>query len=212
MKSRRPKSEQRGDARHDLKAIEEVLQKPLLRGSPFDYAARARQVQEAQRWNRLASQLRFRPPADAHVWDVHRATAGRFYEAVEAAYPPGFWDDFQCLTRGEAKGVESAIRFLEADPWFHRSGYLKEKLIRHIKPPMLTPNFTARLQNVVLAMVERRNGQEFRAFCRLACKVDAPALREQLTRRLTDGDPDTRRRARWVLEALGQNQPKGTQG
>jgi len=212
MKSRRPKSEQRADARHDLKAIEEVLQKPLLRGSPFDYAARARQVQEAQRWNRLASQLRFRPPADAHVWDVHRATAGRFYEAVEAAYPPGFWDDYQCLVRGEAKGVESAIRFLEADPWFHRSGYLKEKLIRHIKPPMLTPNFTARLQNVVLAMVERRNGQEFRAFCRLACKVDAPALREQLTRRLTDGDPDTRRRARWVLEALGQNQPKGTQG
>ena len=212
MKSRRPKSEQRGDARHDLKAIEEVLQKPLLRGSPFDYAARARQVQEAQRWNRLASQLRFRPPADAHVWDVHRATAGRFYEAVEAAYPPGFWDDFQCLTRGEAKGMESAVRFLEADPYFFRSGYIKSRLIRCIKRPMLTPEYARRLQQVVLAVVEKRDDRDFRAFCRLAHKVGAPALREQLTQRLTNDDPNVRRRARWVLEALEQNQPKGTQG
>ena len=212
MKSRRPKSEQRADARHDLKAIEEALQKPLLRGSPFDYAARAGQVQEAQRWGKLASQLRFRPSADAHVWDVHRATAGRFHEALEAAYPPSFWDDYQCLTRGEANGAESAIRFLEADPYFFRSGYVKEKLIRHIKRPMLSPTFVTRLQAVVVAVVEKRDGREFRDYCRLACKVDAPALRERLTRRLAHDDPNVRRRARWVLEALGQNQPKGTQG
>ena len=212
MKSRRPKSEQQADARHDLKAVEEALRKPLVQGGLFDYAARSRQVQEAQRWNSLASQLRFRSPVDAHVWDVHRATAERLWEAVEAAYPPGFWDDYQCLERGEAKGVEGAIKFLEADPYFFRSGYLKEKLIRLIKRPMLTPARVTRLQAVVLNMVDHRDGREFRAFCRLAHKVDAPALREQLTQRLTRGDPDTRRRARWVLEALEQNRPRGTQG
>ena len=125
-----------------------------------------------------------------------------------ARYTWDFWRDVELLRGGDHTKLEAVVSFLEADPWFHGSGYAKVKMVRYIKLPMLTPDFTERLQNVVLAMVERRNGQEFRAFCRLACKVDAPALREQLTRRLTDGDPDTRRRARWVLEALGQNQPK----
>ena len=224
MKTRRSKPEQRGDARRDLGAIQEALRKPLLQGEPFDYSARAQQVQEAQRWNSLASQLRFRPPPDAHIWDIHQATAARFWEALGAAYPPGFWDDYQCLERGEAKGVESAIMFLEADPYFFRSGYVKEKLIRHIKRPMLTPGHAARLQAMVLAIVDKRDGREFRAYCQLARKVNSPELREQLNQRLTRAWPSARsltddlpalmlaaredravrRRARWVLEALGE--------
>ena len=126
-----------------------------------------------------------------------------------ARYPWQFWRDIALLRGGDHTKMEAAVSFLEADPWFHGSGHSKVRMIRHIKPSMLTPDFTERLQNVVLAMVERRNGQDFRAFCRLARKVDAPAVREQLTRRLTHSDPDTRRRARWVLEALEQSQPRG---
>ena len=225
MKTRRSKPEPRGDARRDLEAIQEALRKPLLQGEPFDYSARAQQVQESQHWNSLASGLRFRPPPNAHIWDVHEATAARFWEAIEAAYPPGFWDDYQRIKGGGPKGLESAIGFLEADPYFFRSGYVKEKLIRHIQRPMLKPQHVARLHAVVLAIVDKRDGREFRAYCRLARKVDAPALREQLRHRLTralpsgeDLTPDEpsllqaitrdkgiRRRARWVLEALEQN-------
>ena len=110
---------------------------------------------------------------------------------------------------GDGTKLESAVAFLEADPWFHRSGYTKVKMVRYIKEAMLTPGYVARLQNVVLNMVERRNGQEFRAYCRLAHKVDAPALREQLTRRLAQDDPNVRRRARWVLEAMRQRNTQG---
>ena len=151
-------------------------------------------------------------------WEWLRGKDADLYFRVQspspeaARYPWQFWRDIELLRGGDGTKLEAAIKFLEADPWFHGSGYSKVRMIRHIKPSMLTPDFTERLQNVVLAMVERRNGQDFRAFCRLAHKVDAPALREQLTHRLTHGDPDTRRRARWVLEALEQNQPKETQG
>ncbi len=204
MKSRRSKSEQRTDARHDLKAIQDALRKPLLQGEPFDYAARARQVAEAQQWNTLASQMRFRPPADPQTWDVHKATAERLWKALDAAYPEGFWEDCKKLKAGDAAGLETAIRFLEADPYFFRSGYIKAWLIRGIKPSMLTPAYRKRLQQVVLSLIDRRDDRDFRAFCKLACKVDAPELREQLTQRLTHNDPNVRRRARWVLEALAQ--------
>jgi len=127
---------------------------------------------------------------------------------AEAQYNWDFWRDVELLRGGDNTKLEAAIAFLEADPWFHGSGYAKVKMVRYIKPSMLTPGDIARLQNVVLDMVERRNGQEFRAYCRLARKVESPALREQLTRRLAHENPNVRRRARWILEALGQNQAK----
>ena len=98
---------------------------------------------------------------------------------------------------------------LEADPFFFRTGYEKAMLIRAIKPSMLTPSDIRRLQNVVLSLVDRRDERDFRAFCRLARKVDGPELREGLAQRMTSSDPplidlDVRRRARWVLESLAR--------
>ena len=117
------------------------------------------------------------------------------------------WDfrrDVELLRGGDHTKMEMAIAFLEADPWFQGSGYDKVRLIRYIKPAMLKPGHIKRLQGVVVSLVDRRDDRDFRAFCKLARKVDGPALREQLTQRLTSGDPDIRRRARWVLEALAQ--------
>ena len=204
MKSRRPKSEQRREARDDLKSIREYLRKPLLQGEPFDYAVRAQQVQDAQRWNTLASGLRFRAPPDPEVWDLHTATAARFWAALEAAYPNGFWNSVEKLRAGDAVGLENTLSFLEADPMFFRTGYVKTWLIRAIKPPLLKPSDIRRLQGVVLSVVDRRDDRDFRAYCKLARKADGPELREQLAQRVDRGDFDIRRRARWVLEALAQ--------
>ena len=204
MKTRPSKPEQKAEKRQDLKAIQEVLRKSLVTGEPFDYAARAQQVIEAQHWNAVASSLRFRPSADPQTWDIHKATAERFWKALDAAYPDGFWDDCEKLKAGNATGLESAVVFLEADPVFFRTGYLKTKLARHIKQAMLTPPYIKRLQQVILTAVDRRHDRDFRAYCNLARKADAPELRAQLESRLTDNDLDIRRRARWVLEALAQ--------
>ena len=143
---------------------------------------------------------------------------------VATRYNWDLWRDMELLRGGDRTKLEFVITFLEADLYFDRSGYVKEKIIRYIKPPMLTPQHVARLQAVVLAIVDKRDGREFRDYCRLARKVDSPELREQLNRRLTRAwpsarsltddlpalmlvaqqDRDIRRRARWVLEALGE--------
>ena len=123
---------------------------------------------------------------------------------MDAAYPSGFWEDAEKLRGGDAAGLESAVCFLAADPIFFRTGYVKAWLIRAIKPPMLKSDDKKRLQDAILSRVDRRDDRDFRAFCRLAKKVDDANLREQLTQRADEGDFDVRRRARWVMEALAQ--------
>ena len=93
---------------------------------------------------------------------------------------------------------------MEADPIFYRSGYVKQKLIRAIKATMLTPDYVERLQQVVLAVIDKRYDRDMRNYRNLAGKVNSSALRAQLEQRVEQGDFDVRRRARWVLEALAQ--------
>ena len=170
-------------------------------------------AQEAEEIADAAYRLCERTPQDREAIAAWRAAAAckraaqvaaRHHTVLELAYPEGFWEDFARFRSGDAGALGAVISFLEADPWAHGTGYTKDKLIRSIKPPMLTPEYVTRLQRVVLHVVDTRDERDFRAYCRLARKVDAPELREQLTRRLADPDPNVRRRACWVLEALAQ--------
>ncbi len=113
---------------------------------------------------------------------------------------------YELLRGGDVAQLETVIQFLENDPWFHGSGYLKEDITSAIKPGMVSANDAKRLAVVCLSIVDKRDGREFRGYCNLARKVDSPALRNELTRRLTHFDLNIRRRARWMLDALGQPQ------
>ena len=200
MKRRKTYSSQREEIAGLLQRLHDY--KPA-RGE-FSYAEHGRAVTEAHRLYNDSFQLGRRFPMDADLAGASTKAHQLWFTALIAAYPGAFWEDVQKLRAGDASGLESVIRFLEADPFFFGTGYEKVYLSRYIKPPMLTPSDIARLQNVVLHMVETRHGSDFGAYKRLAKKVDDAFLREQLTRRLSSGDADTQRRARWVLEALAQ--------
>ena len=130
-----------------------------------------------------------------------------FWAAVRAAYPDGFWQTigprYEHLAAGDAAAVELAVVFLEADPWFFRSGYVKADLIRRLQRLTLTPKLIDRLSAVVLAVVDGRDRREFRWYARLARRIDNSQLREALLERHKVTDPGVRRRAGWVLDALG---------
>src|ERR687897_246699 len=38
----------------------------------------------------------------------------RFHAAVDAAYPPGFWDDVALLAKADPSGLETAMRFFSS--------------------------------------------------------------------------------------------------
>lgn len=124
--------------------------------------------------------------ADYHSFDheLFQLWAPHILEKVEQA--PGRWR-------------EIAILFLEADPWFFRSGYLKVELIRSLKRATLSERDVMRLGFVLLRAVDRRHRREFRSYCRLAAHVKTPELVERLRERLAADDTEVCRRARWML-------------
>ena len=222
MRPQKRKTPGRKETKHKAAQVKETVPQnqpldPVLMGEYH------RETTQAWRSSQAAYSLRLETPqaweawktAVSHHYDIYKKYAYLFAPTEPlsedaARYRWDFrrgWDfrrDVELLRGGDHTKMEMAIAFLEADPWFQGSGYDKVRLIRYIKPAMLKPGHIKRLQGVVVSLVDRRDDRDFRAFCKLARKVDGPALREQLTQRLTSGDPDIRRRARWVLEALAQ--------
>ena len=130
------------------------------------------------------------------------AAVARFHAAIEAAYPPGFFDAFQRIRSGDRGAVDPVLSFLEADPYFSRSGCVKASLIRAVKKVTFTSAQRERAQRIVLAVIDSGDRPRFRSYCQLARVIDGPLLRAGLTARLTSEDNGVRRRAGWVLAAL----------
>ena len=72
-------------------------------------------------------------------------------------------------------GIESwrseALLFLEVDPWFFRSGYLKQRLLRALKGAALNPAEIERLNGIFLRVIDSRDRREFKEYCRLAARL-----------------------------------------
>ena len=81
---------------------------------------------------------------------------------------------------GERDALESALSFLEADALFHRSGYLKEKLLYAIKRAPWERNDEARLQMIVLRAIEGRFKREFKFYSRLIPRLRTEGFETEL--------------------------------
>lgn len=177
MKRKKTHSPQRNQVEEMLQRVREY--QPAK--GPFSYQERGRAVTEAHQLYNESFQLTKIFPMDPDLWNACREAHRLWFTAINAAYPSGFGEDVDHLRAGDVSGMAGAVSFLEDDPVFYRTGYIKAKLIRYLKPPMLRPEYVPRLQTVVLNLVDRRDDRDFRAYCRLARKVDAPEMREQLT-------------------------------
>jgi len=146
--------------------------------------------------------------ADLGAWAVLRATEWRLAAIarhefpIDLGYRRDYWPGGAPLRAGDALGLEAAISYLEADPWAHGTGYIKEHLLTQLSRLDLSDDQQRRLQQVVLTVVEGRDRREFRSFCRLARHVADCELRAALEERLEHPAGRVRRHAQWVLDAL----------
>lgn len=133
---------------------------------------------------------------------------GQFHTAYsKLAFPGGIARVYTDLAQGNAAAVEDAIRFLEADPYFFRSGYLKADLLRYLARVPLAEQQEARIREVVLARVNGPTRREFRRYCRMARRLSTPELVARL-RTVAESEPGTAaRHARWVLQAIEHQGP-----
>ena len=117
----------------------------------------------------------------------------------------GLYVDLAEARLRDSAAIERLITFLEADVVCHRSGYFKVDAIKELLRVNLSQSNRRRLEHVVLDAVDGQDRREFRAYTRLARKLDNQRLRSELQRRLTSDEFRTRRHAGWALAALADN-------
>ena len=125
-----------------------------------------------------------------------------FRKVYSRVYPKGLQLVDQGLLPPSEVDTSGILDFLEADPIFDRSGYMKEVLLGSLKKRNLDHHEAERLRAIVIHVVRQWDRREFRRYCRAATSVDNLGFRSQLESLALATDPDIRRRASWVLEAL----------
>lgn len=135
--------------------------------------------------------------------------ARRFQESYDPlAFPGGLTESLGRLKANDPGAIEDAVLFLEVDPLFFRSGYIKESVLEHLRWASLDQTHKLRLQQVIFARIrDAKTKREFRRYCTLAPFVADPAFREEVTKIAgpTGAKPT---RAQWVLEHIRQGVPK----
>ena len=136
---------------------------------------------DKEAWRRAAAEFRaYRSPIDG---------------LIDRTYSEDLRDDPEL--------VRFAIDFLECDPHFFRSGYIKEHLLDKLKTVSLTEAQADRIRDVLVDAVVRRGQREFRRYCRLAVVLRSDELMSRLAELADGGDPTVVSRARLMLGYLG---------
>lgn len=127
----------------------------------------------------------------------------RFHSSFDQlAFPGGLEQELSSLRAGDEQAIEMAVRFLEADPWFFRSGFIKDEMLRVLRRAELSDHQQERLRAVVLDRVRNGSGREFRQYCRLARLLSNSEFRTMVSRYTASNDANVSRRANLVLRKL----------
>ncbi|NVJ65570.1 MAG: hypothetical protein HWE16_03715 [Gammaproteobacteria bacterium] len=102
-----------------------------------------------EQWNRACE-----------IWHSYRSELDHYLDRV--------FKDFK-INDKEIK--EFVITFLELNPWFFRSGYIKADLLIRIKRSYLTEEDKKRLRVVLLNAVLRIGTREYKKYCSLAMAI-----------------------------------------
>ena len=169
----------------------------------FGYTERARNINAAQ------AEVHTAFKAVRNRRDENDPATRRWLEAIKAfrnAYDRVYPASLKQLEEGSIStlDVSSAdiLDFLEADPVFFRSGYMKQRLTRELKRRALNLHELRRAQGIVLAGVKKSFRREFREYCSLALNLDDAYFRAELSDLARSVDESIALRARWVLDAL----------
>ena len=133
----------------------------------------------------------------------HKVACEAFHAQYDQlAFPGGLERGLALLSEKDPDTVDTAIAFLEADPRFFRSGYIKEKLLSRLKHVALSQHQVKRLGRLAIRSVDSGGRREFHGYARLAGALHAHAIAEAMHERQSSRDPEVARRAREVLHVL----------
>lgn len=97
---------------------------------------------------------------------------------------------------------EFVVCFLEEDPMFFRSGYIKEELLRRIKRSDIKEALKVRLRHVLIDAVKNRPNREFKCYCQLAACIADKKLASDLRPIMDSHDSAIASRAKLMLSYI----------
>lgn len=92
------------------------------------------------------------------------------------AFPGGLKEGMSQLKKGDAAAIEAAIAFLKVDPYFFRSGYIKEEILHYLSRAVLNEKQIIELQEILLDRLNGEERREFKNYCKLAKKIASEAF------------------------------------
>ena len=133
-----------------------------------------------------------------------------FRSAVEAFYAP-YEEVLAGVRAGRPDAIEEATRFLVADPWCFRSGYLKAELMHALANTPLPSHVHEPLRDVVLHRIVHRQPRLLRYATQLAASLWDQELEAEVARLEVQG-PAEQRRAAAQLRAGAHNRIRSLTG
>lgn len=152
---------------------------------------------------RLAEAFRLRGADErTPAWNHWREEAARFHDLqqdVAALIPPA-----RAVSGGDPAAVEAAVTFIEADPWFIRSGYIKRRLMEGLSRASgvtLAP-YRERLATTLLALPSGRGRPELGTARKLVPFADSARFRGGLRSLIRNGRPAEQSRSLYLYTQL----------
>lgn len=162
--------------------------------------------------NRVHETARHRSEGDQQKASWQEACRAFFASYDRLAFPGGLSQEFDLLRVGDPGAIEMAVQFLEANPWYFRSGYHKADILKLLKRLPLSGDQCARLRRVILERVQGRPVREMRAYGRLAPKISSPEFEAELTSIAHNANQPVARHAKLILEYLKQSKAANSGG
>lgn len=125
--------------------------------------------------------------------------AAEFNEACRLFYEP-YERILAGVRNGRSEAIEEAVRFLLADPWCHRSGYLKADLMHALANTALPPQVVGAVRDVVVRRITNRQPRLLRYAAQLAANVWSDSFERELEKLRGQGSPADRAAAESVIE------------
>jgi hypothetical protein len=95
--------------------------------------------------------------------------------------------------------IEFIFRFLEIDPNFHRSGYIKERMLDLVKRIDLNALKKERIRSLLINAVQNISGREYRRYCRLLPIVKNETIISEVLKFTSNKNGSLRSRAKFMM-------------
>ncbi len=132
-----------------------------------------------------------------------------FHNSFDAfAFPGGLNHALKLLKKKDPSILPTAIAYLKADPYFHRSGYIKGQIATQLKKYSFDEEQRTILQNAILTTMNKQTAcHEFKYYCRLAIKLQNKDFLDRLQNVINQTDNQIiLKRAKYLFNLLQTHQ------